>query len=295
MSKVNRLGYVGFEVSDLNRWEVFATEVLGLQLARKDEGKRLAFRMDAHEQRLVLQKGTADDAAFFGWEIDTEAELDAVAERVAAAGVKVAKGTAAEAEDRRVEKLYICQDPDGNRVELYFGPKLSNAPCHSSVLTSSFVTGDQGMGHYFHVAKKDRQTTLDFYVGLLGLKYSDFIRQELAPGLIADAAFLHCSPRHHSMAVAVFPIVPKQLHHFMIEVADLEDLGRAYDRCRQLEFPLELTIGMHPNNKCLSFYVRSPSGFSFEVGWGGIVIEEGWTVKSYDRLSQWGHYMQQPL
>lgn len=292
MSNVNRLGYVGFEVSDLARWEVFATEVLGMQVSRKDEGRAIALRMDEHEQRLLLTKGPADDAAFFGWEVNTEAGLDALAARIADAGVAVTPGSAAEAQERRVEKLYSCQDPDGNRVELYFGPKLTNAPFHSAVLTSAFVTGNQGMGHYFHVAKTDRQATLDFYVGLLGFRYSDFIRQELAPGLVADAAFLHCNPRHHSMAVALFPMVPKRLHHFMIEVASLEDLGRAYDRCRALEFPLELTIGMHPNNKALSFYVRSPSGFSFEVGWGGVVIDEGWSVKSFDRLSAWGHYMQ---
>lgn len=292
MSKVNRLGYVGFEVSDLNRWEVFATEVLGMQVSRKEDGRAIVLRMDEHEQRLILKKGAADDAAFFGWEVNTEADLDALAGRIAAAGVTVTQGDAAETQDRRVEKLYYCQDPDGNRVEIYFGPKLTNQPFHSAVLTSIFVTGAQGMGHYFHVAKKDRKTTLDFYVGLLGFEYSDFIRQELAPGLVADAAFLHCNPRHHSMAVAVFPIVPKRLHHFMIEVASLEDLGRAYDRCRALEFPLELSIGMHPNNKALSFYVRSPSGFSFEVGWGGIVIDEGWSVRSFDRLSAWGHYMQ---
>lgn len=292
MGKVNRLGYAGFEVSDLDRWELFATEVLGMQVARKEGGRSISLRMDNHEQRLVLTKGAADDVAFFGWEVNTEAELDALADRIAAAGIGITRGDAAEAQERRVEKLYHCQDPDGNRVELYFGPKLTNVPFHSAVLTSTYVTGNQGMGHYFHVAKTDRQATLDFYVGLLGLQYSDFIRQELAPGLVADAAFLHCNPRHHSMAVAFFPIVPKHLHHFMIEVASLEDLGRAYDRCRALEFPLELSIGMHPNNKSLSFYVRSPSGFSFEVGWGGIVIEDGWSVKSYDRLSAWGHYMQ---
>lgn len=292
MSFVHRLGYVGFEVSDLARWELFATEVLGMQVARKEEGRFVALRMDAHEQRLVLRKGDADDAAFFGWEVNSETELDALAARIAAAGIAVTAGDAATVQDRRVEKLYWCEDPDGNRVELYFGPKLTNAPFHSQVLTSTFVTGDHGMGHYFHVAKKDRQTSLDFYVGLLGLRYSDFIRQELAPGFVADAAFLHCNPRHHTMAIAFFPMIPKHLHHFMIEVASLEDLGRAYDRCRQLGFSLELSIGMHPNNKSLSFYVRSPSGFSFEMGWGGIVIEEGWSVKSYDRLSAWGHTLQ---
>ena len=31
---------------------------------------------------------------------------------------------------------------------------------------------------------------------------------------------------------------------------------------------------MHPNDHMFSFYVRTPSGFSVEYGWGGLLIAQ---------------------
>jgi len=54
---------------------------------------------------------------------------------------------------------------------------------------------------------------------------------------------------------------------------------------------MEMTLGEHSNDRMFSFYVRSPSGFNLEFGWGGITIDEAnWQVRQYDRLSLWGHH-----
>jgi 2,3-dihydroxybiphenyl 1,2-dioxygenase len=285
---VNQLGYIVIEANDLAAWETFGTDILGLQLAHKNQ-KSLAFRMDDYEQRIAVVQGPADDLVVSGWEVSSEAGLADIVQRLKAAGVVVNDGSLELAAERHVERLVTCVDPDGNGVEIYYGPKLTNAPFQSKVLRSAFVTGNQGLGHFFLISKKDRQTTLDFYVGLLGFKLSDYIRQVLAPGIVADAAFLHCNGRHHTLAAAVMP-VPKHIHHLMIEVEDLSDVGFAYDRVNDAKLPLEMTLGMHPNDKMFSFYVRTPSGFAIEFGWGGLVIDDAnWSVKSFDRLSEWGH------
>jgi len=285
---VSQLGYVYIEASDLAAWETFGEDILGLQLAGKDE-KQLVFRMDEYTQRIIIVKGPADDLSISGWQTDSESSLLDIVARLKAAGVSVHEGSEQLAKERRVERLFCCVDPNGNQVEIYYGPAVTSAPFHSKVLRSSFVTGTQGLGHYFLVSKTDRQATLDFYVGLLGFKYSDYIRQEIAPGVVADAAFLHCNGRHHTLATAIFP-VPKRIHHLMIQVADMWDVGSAYDRVNDAGLPLEMTLGSHPNDRMFSFYVRSPSGFSIEYGFGGLVIDDSnWTVKSFDKLDDWGH------
>jgi hypothetical protein len=44
------------------------------------------------------------------------------------------------------------------------------------------------------------------YREVLGLRYSDRIRQEMAPGIYADATFFHTATgRHHSLATGAFP------------------------------------------------------------------------------------------
>jgi len=288
MSNVIQLGYIGFEASNLDQWERFAVDLLGLQVGRKAPGL-LTLRMDERVQRLVIEQGPADDLAFSGFECASHDDLLAVVARLRATGLSVDEASREQAALRTVDRLFLTRDPDGNRVELYSSPGVTNVPFHSSVLRSSFVTAEQGLGHYFLIAKQDRQTTLDFYVNLLGFKLSDYIRQELAPGIVADAAFLRCNGRHHTMATACIP-VPKRIHHLMIEVADLSDVGAAYDRCVDAQAPIEMTLGMHPNDQMFSFYVRTPSGFAIELGWGGLVVDDAqWSIRSFDRLSSWGH------
>ena len=288
MSNVIQLGYIGFEASNLEQWERFAVDLLGMQVGRKTAGM-LTLRMDERVQRIVIEQGPADDLAFSGFECASQGDLLALVARLRVAGLDVEEASGEQAARRAVDELFLTRDPDGNRVELYVGPGVTNVPFRSSVLRSSFVTDDQGLGHYFLIAKQDRQITLDFYVNLLGFKVSDYIRQELAPGIVADAAFLRCNGRHHTMAAACMP-VPKRIHHLMLEVADLMDVGAAYDRCIDAQAPIEMTLGMHPNDKMFSFYVRTPSGFAVEVGWGGLVVDDAhWSPKSFDRLSCWGH------
>lgn len=288
MSHVTQLGYVGIEASNLDQWEHFAVNLLGMQVGRKEPGKLLTLRMDERVQRLVIEPGPADDLSFSGFECATQDDLLALVARLRAGGLAVEEGSRELAAQRAVDRLFVTQDPDGNRVELYFGPAVTDSPFHSAVLRSSFVTGEQGIGHYFLISKLDRQKTLDFYVGLLGFKLSDYIRQEIAPGIVADAAFLHCNGRHHTMAAARMP-VPRRIHHMMIEVADMDAVGYAFDRCMDAGASFEMTLGMHPNDRMFSFYVRSPSGFSMEFGWGGLVVDDNWSVRSFDKLSIWGH------
>jgi len=289
MSGVTRLGYVGIEASDLAAWKIFGTQILGLQLHSETPGQRLVFRMDQQAQRLQVQAGPADDLVYAGYETPNAEALAALVQRLRAADVEVQPGSAELAASRQVEALYVCRDPDGNRIELYCGPALIHAPFRSEVLRSAFVTGEQGLGHYFLITPQDRQRALDFYVGLLGFKLSDYIRQELAPGVVADAAFLHCNGRHHSLAVAQLP-APKRIHHLMLQVADMRDVGHAYDRCRDLQVPVEMSLGFHPNDEMFSFYATSPSGFAVELGWGGLQVDDStWQVRSFDRLSEWGH------
>ena len=288
MTGVTELAYIGIEALDLAAWENFAVELMGMQLAdRKDEALRL--RMDEKAYRWIITRGPADDLAFTGFECGSEADLRALVERLRNTGMEVAEGDAALASARRVGRIFVTHDPAGNRVELVTGLADADTPFVSGKLVSKFVTGDGGAGHEVLMqGAVDQQRMLDWY-GLLGFKLSDTIEQELAPGMIAKVAFTHCNSRHHSVAIANMPF-PKRIHHFMIEVADMSDVGFAFDRCMDAKRPFEMTLGMHPNDRMFSFYVRTPSGFNVEFGWGGLVIDvASWKAKRFDQLSVWGH------
>jgi 2,3-dihydroxybiphenyl 1,2-dioxygenase len=293
MAEISNLGYAVFGVSDLARWEKFAVESLGLQVGRREAGKLLTLRMDQYAQRIVLEQGADDDLRVAGWEMDTEADLEAYVGQLRERAVKVEAGSADHARARRVKKVYVCEDVNGFRHEFYFGAAvaaLDEGPFHSPLLAGAgFNTGPLGMGHLL-THSIDAKASVDFYTKVLGLKVSDHISAELAPGFVLDATFLHTrTGRHHSLATAFIPS-DRILNHMMIEVRSMLDVGLAHERCIEAGCTIAYDLGVHPNDEMFSFYVVTPSGFLIEYGWGGVVIDDAdWQVRTYDRLSHWGH------
>ncbi len=287
MSGVSSLGYLGFEVSRLDKWEEFATKVLGLAVAERDAGGAMALRLDDYRQRIVLEEGEADDLAFIGWEVESREGLEALRHRLEEAGVAVAEASPEEAAERRVAGLVSFTDPNGVPTELFHGPELAPEPFTSSLAPSGFVTGELGLGHVF-VAARDAAASEAFYRNVLGLRLSDYIETEMR-GRPFRAVFLHANPRHHSISFAAIAL-HKRVDHFMLELGHMDDVGAAYDRCHDLGVPITRSLGRHPNDRMFSFYGLTPSGFAFELGCGGRKIDDRtWQPRTYDRISKWGH------
>lgn len=289
MSTVDELAYVVYEVSELDAWERFAVDLLGMQLGGRDESS-MRLRTDDKAYRWLLEAGPTDDLVASGYSVSSSADLDELVGRLSDAGIAVAEGDAYLCERRQVKRLVVTADPMGNRIEVVTGFASADRPFSSNVLQGAFVTGSGGAGHQVLLSKGVRRSEyLAFYEGLLGFRISDTIIEELAPGIVADLIFMHCNPRHHTIAIGDMPH-PKRTHHFMIEVTDMLDVGLAWDRCLAAGQPFEMTLGSHPNDNMFSFYVRTPSGFSVEFGHGGLLIDDAnWTPQTLDRLNNWGH------
>jgi 2,3-dihydroxybiphenyl 1,2-dioxygenase len=287
---VSQLGYLAFEVSDLAAWEQFATGVLGLGVARRWDGG-LSLRMDGHAQRFFVTQGTpgaiVDDLAAVGWQVADEAALDAVAARLRAAGHDVVEGTREETAARQVVRLVHLRDPGGNRVEIAFGPAMGEGAFTSSLAPSGFVADELGLGHLVINAPETAKTAA-FYQELLGFRLSDRIVCEFY-GFPVDITFLHANARHHSLAFGGQQ--PKRLHHFLLEVKSLDDVGAALDRAVAAGVRIAQMIGRHPNDRMVSFYAFTPSGFQFEYGTGGRLVDDAtWQPTVHDRISEWGQH-----
>lgn len=106
------------------------------------------------------------------------------------------------------------------------------------------------------------------------------------------ALFLHCNPRHHTLAIGQrSPQMPTDrfIAHFMVQVNDIDTVGRAYDRALDHEVPVVRTLGRHENDRMLSFYIRSGAGFDIEFGTGALEIDDDWVVSEVMAASTWGH------
>ena len=158
MASVTQLGYIGISVSNIEEWEHFATEVLGLQSNGVGDDGNLTLRMDEYSQRFVLSPGGKDDIDYVGFQVTDQPALQEMTEQLRQAGVEVTMGTPDEAKARKVEGLIKFDDPEGTPTEVYYGPPISfDRPFNSPRAISGFVTGEQGLGHVvYHVENLDR-------------------------------------------------------------------------------------------------------------------------------------------
>lgn len=295
---VSSLGYVVVETRDLDRWRTFASEILGLMPVASDQPDVLLLRMDDRPYRLWIRRGERDALIAPGWELPSKQAFDLALAGLRGAGRQVEIADPIEARARCVYELARSSDPAGNAMELYHGRFMDYAPFASPAGVSRFVTGDSGqmgMGHIVLTAPNFEETHT-FYKDVLGFGDTDLGRFYLAGGGADDPgvgfAFLHCNGRHHSLALGQLPESPSGAVHMMLEVGDLADVGRAYDKILKSKgsIPVSATLGQHVNDKMTSFYVQSPSGFDIEYGWNGLVIDPvTWVPTTSMTVSAWGH------
>jgi 2,3-dihydroxybiphenyl 1,2-dioxygenase len=279
--EIRALGYAGIAANNLADWSAFATGLLGMQAVETSRSS-LALRMDDRRQRLVLDQTQTNVPFFFGWEVADRAALDALAARLETTGVAVKREPATVAAQRFVRELISFQDPAGNRLEVFHGPESADDIFRPGRNISGFRTGALGLGHA--VLTVDRaETVMPFYRDVLGFRLSDYF---LAPFV---AYFFHVNGRHHSLAL--IETGRNGLHHLMVEMYSLDDVGQAYDIALAEENRIAVTLGRHSNDLMTSFYVKSPSDFMVECGWGGRDVDLAtWQpVEHKHGPSLWGH------
>ncbi len=282
---IEQLGYLGFNSTDPAAFGSYATDALGMQAVDLGTG-RPSFRIDSYEQRVIVEPSDTSGAAYIGWQVADSAALQAAAAQVQAAGVAVHEATPEELEVRRVADMVHFLDPAGHRVELFAGPSRSAAAFTSPRDIPAFVAEELGLGHCV-LTTRDLPTTQAFYTDVLGFKISDYMIESPF-----TATFLHCNPRHHSIALVdgSFFGIPNLMHHFMLEIEDENEVGRAWDRVQRDGVPVGMTIGRHTNDFMFSFYVASPIGVLTEFGAGGRLIDDAtWQPWQMPGPDIWGH------
>ena len=278
---LSSFGYASLRSDKIDDWADYGAKFLGLQLVERTKSA-LKFRMDDRKQRIVVSSEEAADNVF-GWEVEDAAALDALAGRLETAKVAVTRVSAAMAGLRGVREAIRFQDPAGTNLEAFHGAEKADAPFAPGRPISGFRTGTLGMGHVvLHV--KNVEDLRWFYQDVLGFRLSDYILRPF------KAFFFHLNPRHHSLAL--IETGRSGIHHIMMELYSLDDVGQAYDQASAApEERIGVTLGRHTNDFMTSFYARTPNDFMIEYGWGGRSIDpETWQpVEMAYGPSLWGH------
>ena len=285
------LGYIVIETQKFSEWRRFGRDAIGMHCDDVSSGV-MRWRLDDNVWRVLLQRGPAEDVTTLGWQLDDDETFDALLARIRQHGVPAIEGTDEEAALRGVERLVRFPGPNGLTQEVFTRARVGIAPLQMAA-HGGFVTGAAGMGHVALTTTRPHQLR-GYFTTVFDARLSDFIDETIS-GIKFKIRFLRVNERHHSVAIAAvnrMPLNPirTRVQHLNIQVADLDDMTGAYQRVRELGFRMALGVGQHTNDKELSFYAVTPSGFEWEVGWNPIVVDETtWEPTTYQGISIWGH------
>ena len=278
---LNSFGYASLRSDRIADWAEYGPKFLGLQLVERTTST-LKSRMDDRKQRIVISaEETAENV--FGWEVADAVALDALAGRLEAAKIAVTRVPAAVVALRGVREAIRFSDPAGTELEAFHGAEQTEAPFVPGRAISGFRTGTLGMGHVVRHVKSVEDVRW-FYQDVLGFRLSDYILKPF------KAFFFHLNPRHHSLAL--IETGKSGIHHIMMELFSLDDVGQAYDlACAEPEARIGTSLGRHTNDFMTSFYARTPNDFMIEYGWGGRSIDpDAWQpLEMTHGPSLWGH------
>lgn len=275
---IRRLGYVAFDVTDLDGWAKLLGPTLGVNLTVDTSGSgevHLA-ELDQFKYRLALYPSDKDAPRHIGWIVDEARELDRLTARLTEAGYTVAAATEEECVLRGAREVRWFTDPAGFRVELTLGEANVRSRPERPLAAGAGVTG---LGH-FVLTSPHVEELRDLYERVLEFKLTDY----RAPGLY----FYRCNATHHSIALG--HANEAAIHHLELEHESIDDVGRAQDRALENGVPISISLGRHMNDKAISFYVENPSGFHIEVGCAGISVDDDWVPFDFGVSDEWGHH-----
>jgi 2,3-dihydroxyethylbenzene 1,2-dioxygenase len=283
MVKVTELGYLGLHISDVKAWKSYATECVGFEWLDEGEGDRFYLRMDNWHHRFVLHAGAQDDLAYIGWRVPDAESLEQMERQLREADIRYRVGSSEEAAERHVLGLLKLHDPSGIPTEIFYAPRVDmHSPFYPGRrMHGKFLTGEQGLGHLL-VQAKDPIASYRFY-RVLGLNGAVEYHLQTPMG-VAKPIFMRCNDRQHSIAFGIPS--DKFLNHMMLEYTDLNDLGASHDVIRKRSIPVALQLGKHANDKALTFYSASPSGWLMELGWNAA---KAGSQQEYHHLDVFGH------
>ena len=299
---VRSLGYVVIESADPTKWLEYGRDILGLMPAPNmpDDGN-VYLKLDERPFRFAIVSGDQERLQRCGWELRDSDDFADAKQKLSAAGIAFEEGSAELARARKVRELIVLKDPSGNELELYWGGELDFAKFMSPLGISGFETGfngDMGLGHAVLPAAKLTETH-QFYKNVLGFGDSDYMHFQFSPDPDDPGQGLHFmhvnNPRHHSLALYEDASNPVGCVHLMLEVLETDEVGYCLDRVEAAGIPIVSTLGRHTNDRMLSFYMATPTGFAMEFGTGGLQVDwEDFTPTVTTLPSLWGHKFNMP-
>ena len=231
---IRSLGYLRIESADSAAWREFGVRVLGMAEGRGPDAGAVYLRMDDFPARLVIVPGERDRLLASGWEVAGED---------GAGRGRAGRWTRPASRSRRApprsspsagwRRCCASTTRRATRWRCSAAPRSSTArrSARTGTGSSPACSGWATWCCRCPTTRPRWASTPTCSASGCGTRCGwrrSCSAARAGPPLWMR--FLGCNPRHHSLALAPFP-APAGIVHLMIEVASLDDVGRAMDRC----------------------------------------------------------------
>jgi catechol 2,3-dioxygenase-like lactoylglutathione lyase family enzyme len=240
MIKASRIGHATFETPDLDRAIAYYTQVNGLVLNAKENGRAyLASKVGL--LTIALEQSSQERLKRLSFEVSPHMELADMAKKLSADGITCElRNDAAPG----MGKLLAFDDPTGTTIELF--TRWSYLGSHHQV----FGAGPLKLGHVARTVE-DPQAMADFYARVLGFRVSDWI----GDGFV----FLRCNPDHHTVNFSRGPkgTSRSKMHHIAFELKDFAHMQNACELLALRKMPINWGPVRHGPGHNVAIYHRN--------------------------------------
>ena len=281
-----------FEVSDLAAWEAFAVDVLGLEIAGRREDGAFALRMRrARGARFFVTPGRRTNLASSAGRSTTRRRSTRSSTRLRGGRRRGARGERRRGATARgvAAPREASTIPRGNPLRGLLRRRAGRDAVPSRTSCRAVRRRRAGARPRRHPRRHDQEESTRFYCDVLGFRLSRPHRR--ASSTATRSTSRSSTPTRATTRSPSATQQRKRIHHFMLEVA-LDGRRRASrstarsatacGSCRR--------SGSTPTTGCSRSTRKTPSGFQFELGWGGTQVDDAtWAPTTYDHISEWGH------
>ncbi|MEK9683354.1 MAG: VOC family protein [Rhodospirillaceae bacterium] len=255
MIEIIDMTYARLGTSDLESTVSFATEILGLQIVRR-ESNRVYVRGDDRDHD-ICYIDTDPSHHVLGMELSNLSALESAASELEAAGISVRRGTSEECLERRVTDFIAFCDPTGNKIELTIRPFKATR--------RYFPTRDAGISEFSHVGLRttDAKADEEFWTSLFNVRVNDWI---------GPAGLLSFDKVHHRFAL--FPADRPGIQHINFQVESIDDIMRSYYFLSGKQIHIVFGPGRHATSGAMFLYFEGPDGMVYEYSNGVRIIED---------------------
>lgn len=245
MIDVKRMGHATLETPDLERQIDYFTQVTGLVLAERQNG-RAFLATKVGDLVVQLEKGDAPRCSRISFQVAPGTDVNDIRKGIEAEGVRcevqndVSPG---------IPKVVAFQDPKGTMMEV-FAEQTPIAKNQASVPG----IGPLKLGHLAFVVD-DPKPFAEFYSRVLNFRVSDWIADWFV--------FMRCGPDHHTVNFVRGKTT--KMHHIAFELKDWAHVQQACDFLGGKNIPIIWGPGRHGPGHNVYTYHRNPDDQVIEL------------------------------